>query len=330
MQESCGGFQSPVYSQSPILSNGIALESAVNNSGCSSFLGNRSINTSNVAISSLATKDVASSNADSLPVMSSSSLDYTGSKSSAIVSGTTITESEMEGLSIANFHNSVCQTSQEQLQLSSQDVLLQKIYQQKGSFSQAQNVKSQVATQGTNGAYIGMDQLLRSTSKFSAEMQPVLQSSGFTPPMYATTTSYMTSVNAYFPSMQAPGIFSPQYLGGYATNPATFPPYFTGYPPPRVVPLIVDGTAGSSYNSQTASISTPIGISPGGNMQQVNKFYGQVGYPLPPSFVDPIYMHYHHQPFGEPYGISGQYCPLALTSSDLESQVNTPDLNKEL
>lgn len=330
LQEDCASSLPPAYNQSLILSNGIAEESAV--AGCMSSF-NRPMKTPNISVSCLGTDDVAFSNAgpSSVTILSSSSLDCSGSTSGGTDSGTTNFESEMENFSISNFQNSGSQISQEQWRLSIlENSLQQKIHQHKGSLSQAQYAKSQTTTQGVDFAYIGMEQFLHSPSKFSAEAQPVLQSSGFTAPMYATTAAYMTSVNPFYPSMQAPGFFSPQYLGGYGLNPSAFPPYFAGYPSPGAVPMVVDGTAGPSYNVQTASVSTPIGISSGGDIHHVNKYYGQVAHPLQPAFADPIYMHYHHQPFGEPYGVSGQYGSLASRSAVMGNQVNASDLKKDL
>ena len=39
-------------------------------------------------------------------------------------------------------------------------------------------------------------------------------------------------------------------------------------------------------------------------MMHAIKFFGQFGFPLQPSFSDPIYMQYHQQPFVEGYGVS--------------------------
>lgn len=327
LQEEFRGSSSPVY----VLGNGIAEESADHDAGSSS-LYDSSIRTPNVIMSNLGT-NVVSSDADPspAPVPSSSSLDCTRSVGGN-ESGISIIGSEMKALNISSLPNMGNQVNQEQWQHSCQNNLLpQKIKQHQGNLSQPQSAKSQTTTQGVNSSYFGVDQFLHGPSKFSAEVQPVLQSSGFTPPLYATAAAYMTSTNPYYSNIQAPGFFSTQYVGGYTLNPNAYPPYISGYPPPPgAVPLVVDGTAGPSFNARTTGVPTAGGIPPGADMQNLNKFYGQVGFPMQPSFVDPMYMQYNQQPFGEPYGIPGPFDPMAARGGIVGGQVSMPDQKKGL
>ncbi|KAL5549352.1 hypothetical protein UlMin_004583 [Ulmus minor] len=320
-QEDFRGASSNVYDKSHVLSNGIAGEPSDRDDGSSS-LHDSSISTPSISTSSLRI-EVASSNADALPAsVPSSSLDYTRSISGND-SGVSNIGSGMKALNISIPPNSGLHVNQEQWQHSSQiNFQQQKIHQQQGNFNQAQIAKSQMTNQVSNSTYVGMDQFLQSPSKFSAEVQPVLQSSGFTPPLYATQAAYMSSTNPFYSNLQAPGFFSAPYVGGYPMSPTTFPPYIAGYHPPGAVPLVIDGTAGPSFNVRTTGVSTGSSISPGQDMQQLNKFYGQLGFsPVQPSFVDPVYMQYHQQPFGEPYGISGQFDPTTLRSNVIGNQV---------
>ncbi|PON92607.1 Coatomer beta subunit [Trema orientale] len=323
-QEDFRSSPSSVY----VLSNGIAEQSAECDTGSSSLFDSP-MKTPNVIMSNLGTDDVVSTDSDPspAPIPSSSSVDRTRSIGGD-ETGISIIGSEMKALNISKLPNSGNQVSEEQWQHSQNNLPPQKIKQQ-SNINQPQSAKSQITTQGVNPAYVGADQFLHNPSKFSAEV-PVLQSSGFTPPLYASAASYMTSTNPFYSNMQAPGFFSAQYVGGYALSPNAFPPYISGYPPPGAVPLVVDGTAGPSFNSRTTGLPTAGAIPPGADMQNLNKFYGQVGFPMQPSFVDPMYMQYHQQPFGEPYGIPGPFDPMAPRCGVVGGQVNMPDPKKGL
>ena len=176
MQEDFPRTPSPVYSQSNLLSQGVVDETVDHDA---------LIGTSNGVSSSLGSDDRRiSSDSDPLvaPTSSLSSHDRTG-RADVNDSDVTAMESQMKSLNMANLPNSENQKNQEQWQYSSQNNLLQhQVHQQQSNLSQAQSAKSRVISQGVNCAYIGVDQVLHNSSKFTAEVQPVLQSSGFTPP----------------------------------------------------------------------------------------------------------------------------------------------------
>lgn len=330
-QEDFRGSPSPVYNQRHVLSDEIAQESADHDTGSSS-LYDSPINTPNNIISNVGMDDGASSNVDlsSAPGPSSLSLDCTRSMSGND-SSINVIASEMKALNISNLRNSGNQVNQEQWQHKCQNNFVQnKIHQQQSNLSQAQSAKSQVANQGVNSTYAGVDQFLHGPSKFSTEVQPVLQSSGFTPPLYANAAAYMASANPFYSNMQAPGLFPTQYVGGYTLNLNAFPPYMAGYPPPGAVPLVVDGNGGPSFNTRTPGVSAGGTIPHGVDVQNLNKFYGQLGFPMQPSFVDPMYMQYPQQPFGEPYGIPGPFDPMVARGGVIGGQVNVPDPKKVL
>ncbi|KAI5423634.1 hypothetical protein KIW84_030015 [Lathyrus oleraceus] len=99
-----------------------------------------------------------------------------------------------------------------------------------GIFDQGQTVFPQQSnpsevpstnSQSVNNAYDGRERFAHNSSKLS-DVQPLLQSSGFTPPLYATAAAYMTSINPYYTNMQASGTYAPQYVGGYTLNPTAF------------------------------------------------------------------------------------------------------------
>ncbi|KAJ0089730.1 hypothetical protein Patl1_14205 [Pistacia atlantica] len=189
-------------------------------------------------------------------------------------------------------------------------------------------LRSQLGSQGVIGSYVGMDQFRNGPSKFATVVQPVLQSSGFTPPLYATAAAYMTSSNPFCPNVQAPGFYAPQYgLGGYV-NSSVVPPFIAGYPPHGAVPFVLDGAAGPNFSTQPSGVSAGAGFVHGSDAQHLNKFYGQVGFPLQPSYADPFHLQYFQQPFGEAYNVSGQYDPLASRSGVFGNQNVAHDLQK--
>ncbi|XP_022755451.1 pumilio homolog 6, chloroplastic [Durio zibethinus] len=229
-------------------------------------------------------------------------------------SDVSVIDSVMKDLNISTLRmrNSENHKNQEQKQHNYQNSLLQHQgqLQQPSNPFHVQTAKSQSTPQGVNGAYIGIDQFMQAPSKFSAEVQPVLQSSGFTP-LYATAAGYMTTPSPFYPNVQAPGLHSPQYgVGGYGFNSSAVPPFIT-YPPYGAMPFVFDGSVGPNFNAQVPGVSSGGSIANGADMQHLNKFYGQFGYAVQSSFGDPLYMQCYQQPFGEAYGISGQYDPVA-------------------
>ncbi|KAG6644128.1 hypothetical protein I3843_08G033900 [Carya illinoinensis] len=332
IQEDFPRTPSPVYSQPNLLNHGV-VEEAVERNVDSSSLNDSIINTSKGVTSTLVADDRrAPSSSDHLDgtVPSSASPDHSGIGDVNDFDITSI-ESEIKDLNISNLPIPESRKNQQQWQYSSQNSLSQhQVHEQQSNLSQFPKGKSQAISQGQNCTYIGMNQFLQNPSKFTAEVQPVLRSSGFTPPLYATAAAYMTSANPFYTNLQAPGLYSPQYVGGYPLSPSVVPPYVAGYPPHGAVPLVVDGTAGPSYTAQTSGVSAGGNMAHGADMQNLSKFYGQFGFPLQPSFGDPMYMQYHQQPYGEAYsGISGQFDPLVSRGSvDLGSRVRALDLQK--
>uniref|UniRef100_A0A6N2KI29 PUM-HD domain-containing protein n=1 Tax=Salix viminalis TaxID=40686 RepID=A0A6N2KI29_SALVM len=239
-----------------------------------------------------------------------------------------VIESRMKDLNISSPQNPKEQIYQEQWQHSYQSRVQQHQVQQPSNVFQVQNARSQMGSQGVNSAHISMDQLLHGPSKFSAEVQPVLQSPGFTPPLYGTT-GYMTSPNPFYPNLQAPGLCAPQYgIGGYALNSAVIPPYVAGYPPQGTVPMVFDGSVSPNFNAGMSESSSEGGLAHGADVQHYNKFYGQLGYVVQPSFIDPLYMQYYQQPYGLAYNMSGQFDPLTFGGGAIGRQNNAPASKK--
>ncbi|RVW73186.1 Pumilio-like 5 [Vitis vinifera] len=325
---------SPVYNQSRSLIHG-SPGKTVEHDADSSSLHDSSVGTSNLVASTLVTDNLGpSSNANPAiaPVSNSLSLDGTGStppspalierdahnldvhlEDDVLIGGITVsdfvsTESKMKDSNTSSLPNSGNKKNQEDWHHNRQKNWLQhQVHQQQGNSFQVQGAKSQMVFQGTNHTNINMDQYLHGSSKFSTEAQPVLQSSGFTPPLYATAAAYMTSANPFYPNLQPPA----------------------GYPPHGAIPLAFDNTVGPSFNAQTSAVSTGESITQGVDMQHLNKFYGQLGYAPQPSFADPLYMQYFQQPFGDVYSVSGQFDPLVSRGGVIGSQVSAFETHRE-
>ncbi|KAL0344930.1 UNVERIFIED_CONTAM: Pumilio6, chloroplastic [Sesamum radiatum] len=163
----------------------------------------------------------------------------------------------------------------------------------------------------------------RSLSVSRAEVQPILQSSGFTPPLYATESAFMTSPSPFYPYLQPPGFFAPQYsMDGYTYNSAFLPSYLPGFPSQGAVPMAFD------------SASFPIsGVSDGGNlhaynMQNLQKFCGQVGVPVQPSFSDLLHMQFFRPAVQDLYGTCGHFSHQIRGDGTVLNQVNSHALQK--
>ncbi|KAJ0030322.1 hypothetical protein Pint_14058 [Pistacia integerrima] len=343
MQEDFPRTSSHVYNQSHSLGYGMT-EEAVDHDSDSSTLQDLTVSSSNAVRSAIdADSTVVASKADlsAAHISSSSSsnntvtLPFTSRSNEGTLNDTDVwLKDEVSVHSVSNADVTVLASHMKDLNVSLQNSGNQKIqdqlqaYQQESSSSQVQSSKSQLGSQGVIGSYVGMDQFRHGPSKFATVVQPVLQSSGFTPPLYATAAAYMTSSNPFCPNVQAPGFYASQYgLGGYV-NSSVVPPFIAGYPPHGAVPFVLDGAAGPNFSTQPSGVSAGAGFVHGSDAQHLNKFYGQVGFPLQPSYADPFHLQYFQQPFGEAYNVSGQFDPLASRSGVFGNQNVAHDLQK--
>ncbi|XP_009334572.2 pumilio homolog 6, chloroplastic-like [Pyrus x bretschneideri] len=304
IQEDFEGSAPPVPNHSHTLGNGIP-EEFIDHSSDSSSLHDPVINATTTIRPS-----VGADTADATELSPNDNSSPTSVSRSTAVNDACVAviEPEMKALNISDLIEN--QKKHEQWERSCQNHFLQQQAQQQNNFCQVQSGKKQITSQGTDSTYISMDQHLHNTSKFAADVQPVLQTSGFTPPLYATAAAYVNSANPYYSNIQGPGFLPPQYVGGYM-NPTAFSPYIGGYHPPVAVPVVVDGTVGPSLNARTSGVATAGILSPGADMQHSSKFYGQLGYPLQSSFSESMYMQYHQRPFVESYGVPSQFDPSA-------------------
>ncbi|XP_059644942.1 pumilio homolog 5 isoform X2 [Cornus florida] len=187
-------------------------------------------------------------------------------------------------------------------------------YPQRGITYQVHGMQGQVVSQGVNLSQSGVEKVLHShTNLSSIDTQPVLHPPGITPPLYATAAAYMTSGNPFYPNLHHPsGLYAPQYsMGGYALSSTYLPPFMTGYPSPSAISMHFDATSGQSFNSRPASVSMGESIPHMGDLQHLNKIYGQHGLMVQPSIVDPVHMQYFQHPVEDAYGASVQYGQVA-------------------
>ncbi|XP_027339375.1 pumilio homolog 6, chloroplastic-like isoform X2 [Abrus precatorius] len=311
IQEDFPRTMSPVYNKSLSLSHGL-VDKPIDLEASSSSSHDPLVTAVVAAKPTVGADDIrVSSSVDThAPVASSSSLESTGSIGVSDLDIATV-DSQLNALCVSNLPNSENLSYEEKWKTNYQNNLMQRqVFQQQNNTSEVPNANYQ----SVNSLYVGREQFPYNSSKFS-DVQPLLQSSGFTPPLYATAAAYMTSANPLYTNMQASGIYTPQYVGGYTLNPTTIPPYMAAYPPHGAVPLVVDGATSSSYSPLTPGVSTGGSISHGAEMVQTNKYPGQFGFPLQPSFGDTMYMQYHQQPFVEGYGFSGHFDPVAPRES---------------
>ncbi|KAK9697535.1 hypothetical protein RND81_08G044100 [Saponaria officinalis] len=187
----------------------------------------------------------------------------------------------------------------------------QVLHQSGGNF-QFQGSVPQVASQGTSNSYVVANQYFHGGRFPSTEVQPVLHSSGFTPPLYATAAAqYMHSTSPYYTGAQPPGVLYPsQYsMGGYPYNASILPSFMAGYPPQTAIPLPFDGITTPS------DVQTQAPASWGSN---THGFDVQLGFT--PPFADPR-LQFHHS--FDPYNVSGQLDPLALSGGVIGNQMGS-------
>lgn len=178
----------------------------------------------------------------------------------------------------------------------------------------------QIPVQGVNEMRNSLEKG-QSHSRFSsAEVQTVPQASGLAPPLYATAAAYMAPGSPYYANMNSSGLYSPQYsMGGYAVGSAFLPPYMPGYPSHNSIPMQFDVNPGQSISGQTAGLSAQ-DIQQLGDFQHVNKFYGQHGLMMHPSFPDHFQMQYFQHPVEDAFNAPGQYVrfPSSLVGSQAD------------
>lgn len=145
-----------------------------------------------------------------------------------------------------------------------------------------------------------VDHYLHSQSKLSSvEVQPVLQSAGIVPPLYATAAAFGAP---YYPNLQPSNLFTSQFgISGVTVNASLLPPLFSGYPSYNAIQIPYENSNCCSYNTRSS------GVSPRGNV--VPGYYGQIGVATQQTFTEPMYMSYFQHPSTSAYASPGQFDP---------------------
>lgn len=229
----------------------------------------------------------------------------------ADIVGSTISdvESEMKNFNISNEHRN--QPARHRS--------LQNNSHTRTAVSQVHGAQSQVYSQGIRHAHNAVESASHGHPKPPPLEVPVLQTSGVSPTLYGPTP-YVNSGNPFLPNLQSSNLFPPQYnIGGYALNTSIMPPFITGYPPHGAFPVAFDNPSIPNLNVRTTGISTGGGVTPGVDLQQLYKFYGQA---IQPSFGDPLYMHYFQHPQLDAYSGRGQFDTVASRGPAVGNQLD--------
>ncbi|ERN12505.1 pumilio homolog 5 [Amborella trichopoda] len=225
-------------------------------------------------------------------------------------------EAALKGLNLSETHKTEnLKRHQERRQPQQSNLQQRRMHQQRthAPISQGQATPLPPLSQGLHRQFSGFDQSFQGQTNFSSpnmaptvEVQPVVQSGGVTPHLYAAASAYMASGNPLYHNLQ-PSIYAPQYgLGAYAFNAALIPPVMAGYPSHGAIPMAFDNSGSTTFNVPSASASTGGNGSPGSD---IYKFNGPLGVALPSSFPDPHYMHYLQHPSEDAYSFGAQYDP---------------------
>ncbi|CAI9766443.1 unnamed protein product [Fraxinus pennsylvanica] len=231
-------------------------------------------------------------------------------------------KSGIEGVNLSSASNSDYNKIQHNVQVFSyNNMLQQQTFSQQGNASRVQGSQSQISYPGLIRAYSSNHFHYGSSSISTAEVQPILQSSGFTPPLYASAAAFMTTPNQFYPSLQPGGYFTSQHgVGGYTFHPAVLPSFLARSAPHGAVPLPIENT----------TVFPASGVPEGGSvhgydMRHPEKFYGQVGFSMQPPLSDPFHMQYIRQPVRDSYGLYGQFGHPTPRDGAIVSQVNACD-----
>lgn len=202
----------------------------------------------------------------------------------------------------------------------------QNVSHPRASPSQGQVGQSQMA--GMRRSQNLVDPFLHGQTKLgSVEAQPVIQSTGLTPPLYATAAAYG---GPYYSNLQPSSLFPPQYnIGGYALTTPVMQPFITGYTH-NAIPLPVDNPSSPNFSPRISGVATGGNLPPGVDLQQFYKFYGQLGMAMQPSFPDPVYMSYFQPSPVEAYSGASQYDTIVSRGTPVGGMPETYDPQKGL
>ncbi|KAL6585302.1 hypothetical protein OROMI_004591 [Orobanche minor] len=141
--------------------------------------------------------------------------------------------------------------------------------------------------------------------------QPLVPAPGALSSVYGTAAAYMAPGNSIYANFSSSGLY-PQYSGYAVSSSFIPPPYLSGYPPHTGFPLNFNASSGQSFSGQTAGIPTWESILKGSVMQNLNRFYGQRGLTMHPTFPasDPLSLQFFQQTLQDSYNVPLQYSHL--------------------
>lgn len=200
------------------------------------------------------------------------------------------------------------------------------------SHYQVQGFQDHGPGQSLSNAQNGIGRVLHGHVNFSsAEVQSVLQTTGLTPPLYATAAAYMASGNQFYSNYNPTAVYAQQYsMGGYPIGSTFIPPYVAGYPSHAGLPMHYDASSRQSFSGQTAGVSTGESNQQVGDMQVFNKFYTNQGLVMHPSFHDPLQMQYFQHPLEDAYSHQAPYGraqPVNMVGGQFDSYASQKDPN---
>ncbi|KAJ8535755.1 hypothetical protein K7X08_034156 [Anisodus acutangulus] len=202
----------------------------------------------------------------------------------------------------------------------------QQYHSQRSTTYQVNGPQVQVNTLGTNALQSSLAKGYGYSWFSSAEVQAAPQSSGLTPPLYATAAAYMASGNPYYSNLSPSGGYAPQYnIGGYALGSPSLPPFLAGYPSHSALSMHINAGSGRSISAQ--GFTPRENIPQMGDLQHLTKFYGHHGLMVHPSFPDPFHMQYFHHPVDDSHTAPGQYMRFPSPGLEVDAYASQKEPN---
>ncbi|KZV49011.1 pumilio 5-like [Dorcoceras hygrometricum] len=190
--------------------------------------------------------------------------------------------------------------------------------------SPVQGSYSQSVYPGKGHAYGSSNQVPHGSLSLSkAEAQPILETSEFTSPLYAPSTPFMHSQNPCYPNLPPVGFITHQYsVCGYPFNSTVTQSCLAGYPPQGPFPLAFDSASFLFYRPSMGKSLHAYDI------QNLEKFYGQVGVSMQPPPADSYHIPYFQPTMQNFYDAFYEVDHQEERVKGVRSRANANDLKK--
>lgn len=197
---------------------------------------------------------------------------------------------------------------------------------------QVQGYQDHGPGQSLSNVHNGIGKIMHGHVNFSSgDVPSVLQTTGLAPPLYASAAAYMASGNQFYSNYNPTAVYAQQYsMGGYPMSSTFISPYVAGYPSHAGLPMHYDASSRQSFSGQTTGVSTGESNQQVGDMQVFNKFYGNQGLVMHPSFHDPLQMQYFQHPLEDAYSHQAPYGraqPVNMVGGQFDSYGSQKDPN---